>query len=162
MHSKIKCFTLEFVVQQGKGLVSFLCTRVRSSLCMSVIPVVSYMPTEFAGCSVGSRISRGVHKLTRTPRVIKKNQLFYFIFSFADFQVFYTDHFGIEGIKSNLNIISNYTLIIFMNTKKIYCFSWDPIILEKSLSNPLSLSSDEFHPMCYSVYMELDILHYKF
>jgi len=40
---------------------------------MSVIPVVSYLSTGLAGCSVGSGISRGACKLVRTPRVIKKN-----------------------------------------------------------------------------------------
>jgi hypothetical protein len=30
-------------------------------------PVVPYMLTEFAGCSVGREISRGARKLARTP-----------------------------------------------------------------------------------------------
>jgi hypothetical protein len=43
---------------------------------MSVTPVVSYLSTGLAGCSVGSGISRGACKLARTPRVIKKKNTF--------------------------------------------------------------------------------------
>jgi len=50
-----------------KGLVPFLCTRVRTFMCMPVTLVVPYMLTGFAGCSVGRGISRGVCKLARTP-----------------------------------------------------------------------------------------------
>jgi len=38
---------------------------------MSIISAVSYIAIGLAGCSVGPEISRGAHKLTRTPRVIK-------------------------------------------------------------------------------------------
>ena len=44
---------LEVVAQRWKGLVSFLCTRVQTSLCTSVTPMVSYMLTWLAGCSMG-------------------------------------------------------------------------------------------------------------
>ena len=54
----------------GMGLVPFLCTQVRSSLCMSVTPAVLYLPTGLAECSVVPRISRGARKLAQTPRVI--------------------------------------------------------------------------------------------
>jgi len=53
------------------------------------------MPTGLARCSVGMGISRGAHKLARTPRIIKKKKkkknnnmgmlfacIFIFIFSF--------------------------------------------------------------------------------
>jgi hypothetical protein len=60
----------EVVTQRWKRLVPFLCTRVQASLCMSVIPVVLYMLTGLAGCSVGSGISCGACKLARTPRII--------------------------------------------------------------------------------------------
>ena len=36
-------------------------------MCMPVTPAVHYMPTGFAGCSVGCGISRGARKLARTP-----------------------------------------------------------------------------------------------
>jgi len=39
---------------------------------MPVIPAVSYLSTGLAGYLVGPGISRGVRKLARTPRVIKK------------------------------------------------------------------------------------------
>jgi hypothetical protein len=39
-----------------------------------VSPAVSYLPTGLARCSVGSGISCGVRKLTRTPRVTKKKK----------------------------------------------------------------------------------------
>jgi hypothetical protein len=42
---------------------------------MLVIPAVPYIFTGFAGCSVGPEISCGARKLTRTSRVIKKNEL---------------------------------------------------------------------------------------
>jgi hypothetical protein len=42
---------------------------------MFVTPVVFYISTGFAGCSVDRRISYGIRKLTRTPRVIKKQNL---------------------------------------------------------------------------------------
>jgi hypothetical protein len=41
---------------------------------MFVIPVVSYLSTGLAGCSVDPGNSRGARKLTRTSRVIKKNK----------------------------------------------------------------------------------------
>ena len=41
---------------------------------MSVILVVSYLFTGFAGCSVNPGISCGARKLTRTPRVKKKEK----------------------------------------------------------------------------------------
>jgi hypothetical protein len=47
---------------------------VQASVCTSVIPAVSYLPTELAGCSVGPMISRGVRKLARIPQVIKKKK----------------------------------------------------------------------------------------
>jgi hypothetical protein len=62
------------VTQRWKGLVPFLCTRVQALLCTSVIPVVSYMLTGLARCSVGPGISCGTHKLTRTSRIIKKKK----------------------------------------------------------------------------------------
>ena len=36
-------------------------------MCMSVILAVFYMPTRFAGCSVGREIGRGARKLAQTP-----------------------------------------------------------------------------------------------
>ena len=45
---------------------------VQASTCTPVIPTVLYLPTAFAGCSVGPRISRGACKLARIPRIIKK------------------------------------------------------------------------------------------
>jgi hypothetical protein len=41
-------------------------------LCTPVTPVVSYLSTGLAGCSVDQGNSRGARKLTRTPGVIKK------------------------------------------------------------------------------------------
>jgi len=41
---------------------------------MLVIPVVSYLPTELAGCLVGPRINHGACKLARTPHIIKKKK----------------------------------------------------------------------------------------
>jgi hypothetical protein len=64
----------EVVTQRWKGLVPFLCTRVQALLCTSVIPVVSYMLTGLARCSVDPGISCGARKLTRTPRIIKKKK----------------------------------------------------------------------------------------
>ena len=55
----------EVLAQRWQGLVPFLCTQVRISLCTSVTSAVSYMLTEFAGCSVGRGISRGARKLAR-------------------------------------------------------------------------------------------------
>jgi hypothetical protein len=46
---------------------------IRILVCTSVTPAVPYLSTGLAGCSVGPGISRGACKLTRTPRVIKKN-----------------------------------------------------------------------------------------
>jgi len=40
---------------------------------MLVIPVVLYLSTGLAGCSVDPENSRGVHKLARIAQVIKKN-----------------------------------------------------------------------------------------
>jgi hypothetical protein len=42
---------------------------------MFVIFVVLYMPTMLAGCSVNPKISCGVHKIIRTPRIIEKKSL---------------------------------------------------------------------------------------
>jgi len=43
------------------------------------------MSTELAGCSVGLKISRGMRKMTRTPRVIKKKKKLPFLkFSLLD------------------------------------------------------------------------------
>ena len=39
-----------------------------------VTPVVPYLSTEFAGCSINSGISCGARKLTQTSRVIKKKK----------------------------------------------------------------------------------------
>jgi len=39
---------------------------------MSVIPVVFYLSTGFAGCSIGPDINCGAHKLARTPQITKK------------------------------------------------------------------------------------------
>ena len=47
------------------------------SICTYVIPVMTYMPTGLAGCSVGSRISHGACKLARTPHVIYKKSVQY-------------------------------------------------------------------------------------
>jgi hypothetical protein len=41
---------------------------------MFVIPVVSYLSTGLAGCSVDPGNSRGARKLAWTSRVIKKNK----------------------------------------------------------------------------------------
>jgi len=41
---------------------------------MLVIPAVSYLPTELAGCSVNPGISCGARKLARTPRIKKKKK----------------------------------------------------------------------------------------
>jgi len=43
-------------------------------VCTFVIPALPYLPTGLAGYSVGSGISRGARKLTRTPQVIKKKK----------------------------------------------------------------------------------------
>ena len=49
---------------------------IESSLCgMPVTPAVSYLLTRLAGCSVDHGISRGAHKLTRTPTLIKKKKM---------------------------------------------------------------------------------------
>ena len=47
---------------------------VQVSACMSVTPVMSYLSTGLAGCSVDPEISRGACKLARKPRVIKKKK----------------------------------------------------------------------------------------
>jgi len=41
---------------------------------MPVTPVVPYLSTGLAGCSVDPGNSRGARKLTRTPQVIKKKK----------------------------------------------------------------------------------------
>ena len=48
--------------------------QVRTFVCTFVIPALPYLPTGLAGYSVGSGISRGARKLTRTPQVIKKKK----------------------------------------------------------------------------------------
>jgi len=62
------------VAQRWKGLVPFLCTRVQASPCTPVTPVVPYMLTGLAGCSVGPGISCDARKLAQTPRVTKKKK----------------------------------------------------------------------------------------
>jgi hypothetical protein len=42
-------------------------------VCIYVIFVVFYLSIGFIEYSVGPEISRGARKLTRTPRIIKKN-----------------------------------------------------------------------------------------
>jgi len=41
---------------------------------MLITPVVFYLPTGLAGCSVGPEISCSAGKLARTPRVTKKKK----------------------------------------------------------------------------------------
>jgi len=41
---------------------------------MSVIPVVSYLPTELVGYSMDPEINHGTRRLTRIPRVINKKK----------------------------------------------------------------------------------------
>ena len=55
-----------------KRLLLFISIWARFFLCMSVIFTVFYLSIRLVGCSVGSRISRGACKLTRTLQVIKK------------------------------------------------------------------------------------------
>jgi hypothetical protein len=43
---------------------------------MSVTLAVFYLHTGLAGCLVDLKISRGERKLTRTPRVIKKKNIY--------------------------------------------------------------------------------------
>jgi hypothetical protein len=62
------------VAERGKGLVFFLYTRVRFSLCMSVTPAMFYLSIELAGYSVDPRINRGARKLTHISWVIKKKK----------------------------------------------------------------------------------------
>jgi hypothetical protein len=50
------------------------------SVYQPVTPVVPYLPTGLAGCSVGPRISCGARKLARTLRVIKKKKKYQTIF----------------------------------------------------------------------------------
>jgi len=50
-------------------------TWIRALACTLVTPVVSYLSTGLAGCSVGSGISCGVRKLARTPQVTKKKNM---------------------------------------------------------------------------------------
>jgi hypothetical protein len=59
--------------RQRQGFLASV-TWVRALACMSVIPVVSYLPTGLAGCSVGPGISCVALKLTLTPRVTKKKK----------------------------------------------------------------------------------------
>ena len=56
---------------------------VQALACTSVTPAVSYLPTRLVGCSVDPGISRGVRKLTRTPRITKtKKHVLDFTFFF--------------------------------------------------------------------------------
>jgi hypothetical protein len=57
---------LRVLAWRWEGLVSFHCSWVRALMRTHVTPVVFYMLTGFAGCSVGRRISRGARKLVRT------------------------------------------------------------------------------------------------
>jgi type IV secretory pathway VirB3-like protein len=84
-------WVLEVVTLWG-NIVSFLCIWIRSFLYMFVIPVVFYISTGFAGCSVDRRISYGIRKLARTPRVIKKKKtywmcLFYFCYIVINYYI---------------------------------------------------------------------------
>jgi hypothetical protein len=63
---------------------------------MSVTPVVPYLFTGLAGCSVDPGISRGARKLVQIPRVIKKNT-----FRIVDASVF----FFFLQIKNNIILI---------------------------------------------------------
>jgi hypothetical protein len=58
--------------RQRQGFLASI-TWVRTSACTPVILVVFYLSTGLAGCSVDPGISCGARKLTRTPRVTKKN-----------------------------------------------------------------------------------------
>jgi len=62
---------------------------------MSVTPVVPYLFTGLAGCSVDPGISRGARKLVQIPRVIKKNT-----FRIVDASVFF-----FLQIKNNIILI---------------------------------------------------------
>jgi hypothetical protein len=62
------------VAQRQKQDFLVFVTWVRVSVCMSVTPVISYLSTGLAGCSVDPGISCGARKLARTPRVTKKKK----------------------------------------------------------------------------------------
>jgi hypothetical protein len=63
-----------FLVQwQRQGFFASV-TWVRASTCTSVIPVVFYLSTWLAGCSVGPEISCGARKLAQTPWISKKKK----------------------------------------------------------------------------------------
>ena len=64
---KIGVFINYFFLGLAVVRVYFLSLRLGSNLIMTVIFAVSYMFTEFAGCSVGRGISHGARKLTRIP-----------------------------------------------------------------------------------------------
>jgi len=60
-------FALEGRAQWSTARFALLPSRVRSSMCMLVVPAVPYLLPGLAGCSVSREISRGARKLTRTP-----------------------------------------------------------------------------------------------
>jgi hypothetical protein len=70
---------------------------------MSVTPVVPYLFTGLAGCSVDPGISRGARKLVQIPRVIKKNTFrivdaSVFFFFFANKKQYYFNKKNIESL----------------------------------------------------------------
>jgi hypothetical protein len=58
----------------GREFLAFA-PYIRILVCTSITPAVPYLSTGLAGCSVDPGISHGACKLTRTPRVIKKKNM---------------------------------------------------------------------------------------
>jgi hypothetical protein len=61
-------------------------------------PAGPYLPTEFAGCSVGPGISRGARKLAQTPRVIKKKK------KEAQMKLLFACPSGLQSINSKFTV----------------------------------------------------------
>jgi hypothetical protein len=66
---------LEVLVQWGEGIYSLPLHPGSIFFVHACPPVVSYLSTELAECSMDPEISSGARKLTRIPRVIKKKKV---------------------------------------------------------------------------------------
>jgi hypothetical protein len=65
---------LEVIDQSWTGEVCFILVSSSTFYVHACHPVIPYLFTGLAGCSVDSGNSRGTRKLVRTPRVIKKKK----------------------------------------------------------------------------------------
>jgi len=65
---------LEGRAQWSTARLALLPSRVRSSMCTPITPVVSYLLHGLAGCSVSREIDHGAYKLARTSTLKKKKK----------------------------------------------------------------------------------------